>query len=162
VIALHGQGTSRLIIDDLLETSPMPWERSRSPAPTSGLPLPRFPDKAGPSSTYYAISGIDRSGRLADRSALLDLDWLPGTPVAISVAGDVVVAEVRSTGPYRVAARGHLRLPAAVRHAAHIRAGDRVLLAADNDHGLLVIYSLTVLDAIVSDYRRAGPAGAAR
>jgi hypothetical protein len=121
-----------------------------------------LPDTTGPISTYYAVSAIDGSGRLSDRSALLELDWPPGTPVAISVAGDLVVTEVRRTGPCRVTARGYLRLPAAVRHAARIRAGDRVLLAADNDQGLLVAYPLTVLDTIVSEYHRAVRAGAAR
>jgi hypothetical protein len=137
-------------------------ERLRPRATDSGLPLPRLPAIAGPRSTYYAVSAVDRSGRLSDRSALLDLDWAPGTRVAISVTADVVVAEVRRTGSHRVTARGHLRLPAAVRHAAHILTGDRVLLAAHNDRGLLVAYPLTVLDAMVSDYHRAASSGAGR
>ncbi|WP_040839710.1 hypothetical protein [Nocardia brevicatena] len=45
---------------------------------------------------------------------------------------------------------GHISIPAAVRHAAGIGIRDRVLLAADPDHALLVVYPAAVLDDILA------------
>jgi bifunctional DNA-binding transcriptional regulator/antitoxin component of YhaV-PrlF toxin-antitoxin module len=44
---------------------------------------------------------------------------------------------------------GHLRLPATVRRWCGLGAGDRVLLAAEPDAGLLVVHPPASLDAMV-------------
>ncbi|WP_280367085.1 AbrB/MazE/SpoVT family DNA-binding domain-containing protein, partial [Nocardia abscessus] len=45
---------------------------------------------------------------------------------------------------------GHLSLPAPIRRGAGIRIHDRVLLAADPQHALLVVYPAHVLDEILA------------
>jgi hypothetical protein len=131
----------------------------RLPTASVALPLPSLAVPDVPTSTFYTISPMDRWGRLADRSPLLKLDWRPGVRLAIVLAGDVIVAAVERTGRYRLAAHGHLQLPASVRHAAHVQAGDRLLLAACHQRDLLIAYPPAILDAVVSAYQ-AGSVGA--
>jgi bifunctional DNA-binding transcriptional regulator/antitoxin component of YhaV-PrlF toxin-antitoxin module len=53
-------------------------------------------------------------------------------------------------GAFAVTGRGHLRIPAAVRHWCGLHAGDRVLLAAEPGAGLLVLHPPAALDAVVA------------
>ncbi len=92
--------------------------------PTRGLPIARLFSPERDSSAYYVVTTIDGRGRLADRSPLRILQWRPGLPVAVSV----------------------------VRHACHFKAGDRLLMAACPDRGLLVAYPMSALDAMVLAY----------
>jgi hypothetical protein len=125
----------------------------------SGLPLPSLSIAVERAPTFYAVSTVDTWGRLADRSALLKLGWRPGTAIAIAVTGDVIAVTVQCNGSRRIAPQGYLRLPASVRSAAHVRAGDRLLLAAHLDQGLLIAYPPAVLDAMVSTPDRTRTAG---
>lgn len=115
-----------------------------------GLPMPKLPQGVEPSRTLYAMSAVDKWGRLSDRSAPLTLRWLPGAPLSISCSENVIVAVRNENGAYRLTNQGHLRLPASVRCAAHVRSGDRLLIAAHCDRNLLIAYPVSVLDAMVT------------
>jgi hypothetical protein len=80
--------------------------------------------------TVYALSAVDKSGRVADRSIVRVLGWGPGTRLDIREQAGIIVARPAADGVHCVGARGHLHLPLAVRRWCRLTAGDRVLLAA--------------------------------
>ncbi|NJC83112.1 hypothetical protein [Planosporangium mesophilum] len=51
-----------------------------------------------------------------------------------------------------ITAQGHLRLPVAVRRVCRLHDGDRLLVAACPDPGILVAYPMAELDAMVLAY----------
>jgi hypothetical protein len=78
------------------------------------------------------MSGIDNRGRIGDRALLRALGWAPGTRLTVEVITDLMVAvRAAPVGALCVSARGHLQLPAAVRHRLGLHGGDRLLLAID-------------------------------
>jgi len=129
------------------------------PAVRGGLPVPSLPVADVHGTAFYTVSAVDKWGRLSDRSAPLKLGWRPGTSVAIVVRDKIVVAAANSNGSCRVTGQAHLRLPAAIRRAAHIAAGDRLLVAACCDRELLIVYPMPILDAMVSAFHHPPNAG---
>jgi hypothetical protein len=69
--------------------------------------------------------------------------------LAIREAGGLVLVRADRGGVFAVIGRGHVRLPAVVRHRCGLAAGDRVLLTADPGEGLLVVHPPAVLDVMV-------------
>jgi bifunctional DNA-binding transcriptional regulator/antitoxin component of YhaV-PrlF toxin-antitoxin module len=109
--------------------------------------------------TAYALSAVDKSGRVADRSVLRALGWAPGTRLDIREQDGAIVARAAADGSCRVDGRGHLRLPLAARRRHRLAAGDRVLLAADPAVGVLVAHPLAVLDRLLAGPRAAAAGG---
>ena len=128
---------------------------------TRALPVARLVSPRPMSTAYYAVSAIDVWGRLADRSPLRVLQWRPGHPIAISVVHEAVVIVARPDGHESITGQGHLRLPAPVRHLLRLQAGDRLLLVACPDRGLLVAYPTSALDAMVLAHHSTGMGEAA-
>jgi hypothetical protein len=120
-------------------------------APTDGLPLAPLLPRALRSTAYYVITTIDARGRIADRSPLRVLQWPPAHPLTVSLATNVAII-ARPGGRTAVTRQGHLRLPAAVRHACRLKAGDRLLVATVPDLGMLVAYTMRALDEMVLAY----------
>ena len=124
------------------------------------LPIPVLVDAGPPVETRYVVTPVDRDGRLADRSPLTFLGWSPGVAIALMVEPGPIVTAKLGAG-VRVDRRGHLHLPISVRHAYGIAPGDRVLLAADQHAGELLIVPGRVLTRMIDAYRHApGQAGA--
>ena len=145
--------------------------RARGPLPLAQVPAPR----AG--TAVYGVSALDCHGRIADRVVLGALGWTPGT--RLEITGDRRTITVRAdtedqTGAQtnarvtaraaarvirsRVTPQGHVRLPAEVRHACGMAAGDRVLLIADPAAGVLRVVSPATLDDLVSGLTTSEPA----
>jgi hypothetical protein len=124
------------------------------------LPIPVLVDAGSPVEARHVVTPVDRDGRLADRSLLTFLGWSPGVEIALRVEpGPIVIA--RPGAGVWVDRRGHLHLPAAMRHSFGIAPGDRVLLAADQRAGELLIIPGRVLTKMIDAYRNApGQAGA--
>jgi bifunctional DNA-binding transcriptional regulator/antitoxin component of YhaV-PrlF toxin-antitoxin module len=121
----------------------------------------------------YGVSALDCHGRIADRVVLGALGWAPGTRLAITGdrrmitvradAEDQSGAQIAARSPARVirsrvTPQGHVRLPAEVRHACGMAAGDRVLLMADPAAGVLRVVSPATLDDLVSGLTTSEPA----
>jgi len=124
------------------------------------LPLPAVP--AGPApmtDATYALSAVDKSGRVADRSIVRALDWPPGTRLDIRVRTDVVVVCPAADGICMVDDRGYLVMPLAMRRRCHLAAGDRVLLVAHHASGVMVAYPLPTLDRLLSPAQKAATGG---
>lgn len=121
-----------------------PGLAKRPPLPLSRLPVTRE------GSTVYGLATLDTHGRIADRTVIAALGWAPGTRLAIAEnSGLIVVSSVRH-GVFRLTAQGHLRLPATVRQWCALTMGDRVLLAAEIEAGVLIVHPPAALDAMTA------------
>jgi hypothetical protein len=119
-----------------------------------GLPVPRLDDVAAdvPASTFYATT-IDDRGRIGARSPLLDLMWAPGLHVFFGLRDGVVVVEPSQLGR-RVGRRGHVRVPAGLRHRCRLGPGARVLVVADPQRNLMEIYPPAVVEVVLEMCRQ--------
>ena len=129
-----------------------PAVRERHDQRPGGLPLPRLSEPVPETSAYYAVTTVDGRGRLADGSPLRVLQWGPGLSLNLMVTLGAVVAYAHPDGRETVTGQGHLRLPADLRHALRLNSGDRLLVVAHPHQGLLVVYTMPALDAMVSSY----------
>jgi bifunctional DNA-binding transcriptional regulator/antitoxin component of YhaV-PrlF toxin-antitoxin module len=124
-------------------------------APMAGLAsLPRDV------SMRYAIVIVDERGRFTDQSIVRALGWGPGDRLDIGVSCGAVVIRTSAEGVFALNARGHVPVPVAVRRWCAVRTGDRVLLAAAPEHGVLVVHTMAALDAMVERYHAAMAGGA--
>jgi bifunctional DNA-binding transcriptional regulator/antitoxin component of YhaV-PrlF toxin-antitoxin module len=127
--------------------------------PMPGLPIPVPPDAARGAGIRCVVTPVDRDGRLAARSVLTFMGWSVGQAVKLAIEpGPIVVARTGRT--VRINPRGHLRLPLAVRRRCRIAAGDRVLVAANQQQGELLVIPMATLDDMVAVYRQADDSGA--
>jgi hypothetical protein len=133
--------------------------RPASQPGTHGLPLPRLASPGSGSATYCVVTTIDGRGRLADRSPLRILQWRPGRRVDMSLAQGAVIVLARRTGDHAVTRQGYLRLPVPIRRLSRLNSGDRMLLAAFADRGLLVAYTMPTVNAMILAYHAAHPGG---
>ncbi|MGW6332217.1 hypothetical protein [Nocardia rhamnosiphila] len=102
------------------------------------------------STAVHSIRPVDTNGRVVDKAIVGALDWHPGDLLSWRVTGGLVLISRPGHGRRGITKYGHLSLPAAVRHSAGICIHDRVLLAADPDQALLVVYPAAVLDDILA------------
>jgi bifunctional DNA-binding transcriptional regulator/antitoxin component of YhaV-PrlF toxin-antitoxin module len=98
----------------------------------------------------HSIRPVDTNGRVVDKSVLTALDWRPGDLLSWRVSGGLIVITRPGYGRRGITKYGHLALPAAMRRGAGIRIHDRLLLAADPEQALLVVYPAHVLDEILA------------
>jgi bifunctional DNA-binding transcriptional regulator/antitoxin component of YhaV-PrlF toxin-antitoxin module len=116
-----------------------------------------------PPSLYYTVSPIDARGRLADRSPVRALGWRPDQPITITVRQQAIVVTPQAGGADSITRQGHLRLPARIRHIYHLNTGDRLLVAVAPTPGVLVAYTVALLESILLEHHAtASSAEAAR
>ncbi|MEV4124214.1 hypothetical protein [Nocardia sp. NPDC049707] len=114
-----------------------------------GLPLPPIPETRQPSAVY-AIRRIDSNGRVNDSAILKALDWAPGDQLHWRVRDGLVLVSRPGYGRVGITAYGHISIPARFRHGARLCVGDRVLLAADKTHELLVVFGPATIDEMAA------------
>lgn len=110
------------------------------PTARPALPLPQL-HNALPATAIYRLRPVDSAGRIDDQRLVALMGWLPGNRLAWSVRDDLAFLSVGVEGTARITVHRCLRLPAELRYATGIRSGDRVLLAPDPAHGVLVLFS---------------------
>jgi AbrB family looped-hinge helix DNA binding protein len=96
---------------------------------------------------------MDDRGRLADRSPIRAAELAPEQPITISVAHDDRLLIVRAGGPETITRHGYLRLPARVRHALGLAAGDRLLVTVTATPRILTVYPMATVEAILRQSR---------
>lgn len=108
----------------------------------AALPLPQFNDEHEPTADapHVAVSTLDHSGKVADRSALRHLGWCHGQRITMVITEGIVKIAEKSDGGQLIAAHGYLRLPAEIRTGARINRHDRILLIAIRESRALLIY----------------------
>lgn len=123
----------------------------------AGLPVAPLRLPSPSPSLYCAVTPIDDRGRLADRSPIRAVGWPPGQPITISVVQHTVVVISQSNGVESLTRQGHLRLPAHVRHICRLTSGDRLLVAAAPGTGVLVAYTMPLLESILLTHHLSAP-----
>ena len=108
------------------------------------LPLPTLLPRRT-STVVYGVSAVDDRGRVVMRA----LGWSAGLRLDIHETAGVLTVAIDPDGGYQVTNQGHLRLPAPLRHRCGLKAGDRVLLAADPDRSRMAIYPPAALDPLL-------------
>jgi hypothetical protein len=138
--------------------APSPPVRVRLPLPLAGL------GDAGPrtAGVGYAVSAVDKSGRVADRRVLRSLGWPPGTRLDGRVRDGVIVVRPAGDGGCRVDDRGFLVLPLPVRRWSRLERGDQLLLAANPAGEVLYGYPLALLDRLLEAVRPVADGGEPR
>jgi hypothetical protein len=114
------------------------------------MPLPCLNWPTVGDSTHYAITAIDASGRLADRSPLAVLRWPAGLHVTFAIMQGAVAVTADREARQTITRQGHLRLPATARHIVRAEAGHRLLMAACITVGVLLVCPTAVLDPIIA------------
>ncbi|MFE9328383.1 hypothetical protein ACIHDR_46545 [Nocardia sp. NPDC052278] len=124
------------------------------PAPSKALADFAFPaalDEAPIPTLYCSVTTIDNRGRLAARSAVQVLGWVPGQLLSMDVEHCVVKVR-RSRDGQLLHQRGFLILPSDVRNKCRLYAGDRVLIAVSLADEVLVVYPPRMLTAALWAY----------
>jgi AbrB family looped-hinge helix DNA binding protein len=80
------------------------------------------------------------------------LRWRHGQPLQITAVEGAVVVHPHPAGVFAVPSNLYVVLPAPVRRRCGLHPGDRVLLAADPEHGVLVVHPLSALDTMITTY----------
>lgn len=106
-------------------------------------------------SMVYAMAAMDRGGRVSDRSLLRALQWEPGRRLALTTRGSAAMVVTSEHGRVSVSRQGYLRIPAGHRRWLGLDAGQRVLLAAAPEHGVLVLHTMAALEDMVRRYHAA-------
>jgi hypothetical protein len=128
---------------------------------SSRLPVPDLPQRDYVRPAHYMVAIVDGHGRVATTTALRVLGWTPGAVVAFTVETNRLITATRVDGAVRppgtapcrkITPRGHLNLPVITRRRAGITRGDRLLLAADPDTGILWIFPPKVLALILQPH----------
>ncbi len=116
-----------------------------------GAGLPMATVEQPPAHTaVYSVRPVDTNGRVVDKAVLRALDWHPGDLLSWRIAAGLIVITRPGYGRRGITKHGHLSLPAHARRAAGIQHHDRVLLAADPDQRLLVVFPPHVLDEMAA------------
>ena len=97
----------------------------------------------------YAMSAVDKAGRVADRNVVQALGWPPRTRVDVGVRKGLIVVASAADGLGRLDGDGRLILPLVVRRRCGLVAGARLLLAADVSRAVLTGYPAAVLDRLL-------------
>lgn len=124
--------------------------------PVSPLPLTGLHHLPRDASMLYGIGRVDGSGRVASNDIINALRWLPGSKLDVILTPRTIVIRAAPDGLFSVPQRPCIVIPSHVRRPHGIKPGDRVLIAAAPDYGLVMVYPLSALDVMISCYH--GPA----
>jgi hypothetical protein len=144
--------TSAVVAPVIPSSSQHPARRGQhSPgaAPHHHLPVPDLA-RQRTRSALYGLASLDHNGRIADNNLLRALGWDAATRLDIREQGGLLLVAASRQGVFSLTGRGHLCLPVTVRRWCGLGTGDRVLLVAEPDQGLLVVHPPAALDAMVS------------
>ncbi|MGP4017582.1 hypothetical protein [Saccharopolyspora sp. 5N708] len=116
----------------------------------------------GETTMLYRIAALDERGRIAEQSVVNALGWSPGERLQFGLISNTAIAvQPDAGGMFTLARRSHIPLPVTARRWCGLRTGDRVLLAAAPDHGVLVVYTMGALDAMVAGFHASACGGEA-
>jgi hypothetical protein len=153
--------TSPTIIPAVVPTAgtsssrPGPSNPRPARAHARGVPMTGLASLPRDASMRYAIVSVDNRGRFTDQSMVRALGWSPGQRLDIGVSCGAVLVQPHDDGLFTLNPRGHVPFPVAVRRWCAVSPGDRVLLAAAPEHGVLVVHTMAALDAMLARYHTA-------
>lgn len=122
---------------------------SAKPLKRSPLPLPALAAIRS-SMAVYGVATLDSHGRIADRTAMKALRWVPTLRLDIRERRGLIVVAADQQGVFQVTKEGHVRLPVVVRAWCGLAVGDRVFIVAEPDRGRLVVHPPAKLDEMIT------------
>ncbi len=131
---------------------PRPGSSGPSQAVGTPFPLAELPALPRTGSLHYGMGRVDSSGRVLDRSLVRALGWGRDERLHLTLVAGSVVVHRHPAGVFALTSHQYLVLPAPVRRRCGLATGDRVLLAADPNHGVLVVHPLSALDTMITAY----------
>lgn len=119
-------------------------------SPVDRMSLAPLPVGGNDCADLLSVAVLDRSGRFSVRRHVAALGWQPGSPLGFEVCPATVLIRQTTRGHHRIDARGQLFLPSGPRAFLGLSSGDRVVVVAMPDHGVLVVQPVNaVLSQIV-------------
>lgn len=118
------------------------------------LPVPVLPQPAMWSGRrcWVGMAAVDHSGRLRDQALLAVLGWQPGDRLVIGAYAQMAVLSRDVAGPFVIDSRGQVFLPASIRTLFRVGTGDRVVLVAVPEFGVLMVHPVAVVAQLLMDY----------
>lgn len=98
----------------------------------------------------YSLTTTCCHGQLGDRMPVRLLNWHPDQPIALVVKDSAVVGFDDPRGAHHIGPRGHLRLPATIRHQCGIITGQQLLVAVSVEHRIVITYPIAAIDRVLS------------
>ena len=117
---------------------PLTTAKVKSPVPIAGQVL-------------LGVAVVDRSGRVRDRVLMDALGWAGGERLSLDVLPGSLVLRPDVDGSIRLDGRDQVVLPAGPRALIGIESGQRVVLAALPDSGVLVVHPVETVAAWLAD-----------
>jgi hypothetical protein len=77
----------------------------------------------------------------------------PGQPGTISASRDPRLVTVQAGGPDMITRDGHLRLPARIRHACKLSAGERLFVTVTAAPPVVAVYPMATIETIIGQQR---------
>jgi hypothetical protein len=133
----------------------LPPARPALSQPASPLPLTDLGRLPRDASMLYDIGRVDGSGRIASNDIVNALNWTSGSKLDVILTPQSIVLRSAPDGLFSVPHRPCIVIPSHARRPHGINPGDRVLIAAAPEHGLVIVYPLSALDEMISRYHSA-------
>lgn len=111
--------------------------------------MPRLAVLPGEQPMLYGIVTLDDQGRASERRIARALDWTAGQALDVRVVDGVILMRPDPCGSFQVPPGLRVSIPAPIRHWCALGPGDRVLLVADPERGVLVVHTMSALDLLV-------------
>ncbi|HEY3710751.1 MAG TPA: hypothetical protein VGL64_15320 [Amycolatopsis sp.] len=121
-------------------------------SPPPPLPIAKLITPRREGSLVYAMVRVDRSGRLVDKAVLDAVSWRAEERISVRLAPGVIVFQPQPTGLLAVNKHQCVTIPAAARHHFEIRPGHRVLMAGIPEHRVILVYPLSTVDVLISQF----------
>lgn len=150
--AVPGRGRAQTKSQQIVAALVLPGGIASSSWPSVPLPVPDLQQLPRDGSMLYDIGRVDASGRVAAREIIGALDWQPGNEVEVVIANRAIVMRARPGGLVTVPARPCVVIPVTARRHRGIHPGDRVLLAAAPEQGIVIVHTLSDLDEMLTGY----------
>jgi hypothetical protein len=150
-VAIVTETFSPAVIPSLVPPGRAEAPRWRAPlTPTRRPPLPLVALASRRTGTaVYGLVTLAANGRLADNKIFGALGWTAGLRLDIRQSTNLILVAADEHGIFGLTTLGRLHLPASARNWCRLDTGDRLLLAAYPEGGLLVVHSPAALDAVV-------------
>ncbi len=145
-------GRARTAAQDIVAALALPASCPALSEPVRLLPLTGLHRLPRDTSMLYDIGCVDASGRVANRDIVAALRWQPGDKLEIILTSGTIVIRASSDGLFSVLQKSRIIIPITARRRHAIGPGDRVLLAAAPDYGVVIVYQLSTLDEMVTRY----------
>jgi hypothetical protein len=124
----------------------------RTPIPTLGVETLRLGGLGAlprDDPILYTISAMDDHGRLSDKQISTALAWKANQRLTMTTSQDSVTVRTDPDGVFQVPRRALVQIPAPIRQWLNLLPGDRLFLAALPRRQVLIVHTLTAVDAMM-------------